>query len=474
MQRSSDTLERLLSLVPVHHRARDAAPRGDGTLTALLTAVAGELELLERDLERLYDGWFIETCEEWLVPYLADLVGLHEVPPDLGVAVSRRALVANTVAYRRRKGTVAVLEQVARDVTGWPTRAVEYHPLLATSAHVNHVRLDRAAAPSLRGAARLEQAAVTSPPAAARVLDPLPHTVEVRRIASRRGRYGISNVGIFPFPVQTYAVGAARTPPGRGPADGWSRTSTVAGWHHFDPLGRATPLFAPPRAEAAIELLATEPDLPVPLRPRRLLELLRLGVLRGGAPARRADRRDRHRLAARAHPRVPDRRPARHRGAAGHDRSDRGAPARLPQANPSDPVAHYVPQTVFVRWAYGALADVGAGTHDRSDTHERALAGDLWTRAADGDLQVAVPNDEPTVVDALDDLTWTPGTTTFVSIGDSEPLRRRPSRSRCRRPRGSCFSPRTGAGACCRAASSRPPSPACTPPTGCGRTCRAR
>ena len=122
------------------------------------------------------------------------------MPPDLGVAVSRRALVANTVAYRRRKGTVAVLEQVARDVTGWPTRAVEGHPLLVTTAHVNHVRLDRAAVASLRDAAQLELGAATGPPAARGALDPLRHTAEVRRIASRRGRYGIRNVARLPVP----------------------------------------------------------------------------------------------------------------------------------------------------------------------------------------------------------------------------------------------------------------------------------
>lgn len=37
-----------------------------------------------------------------------------------------RAWVANTLAYRRRKGTALVLEQLARDVTGWPATAVEF------------------------------------------------------------------------------------------------------------------------------------------------------------------------------------------------------------------------------------------------------------------------------------------------------------------------------------------------------------
>ena len=78
------------------------------------------------------------------MPYLADLVGVAgpAAGPDRRGRgrVSRRAFVANTVAYRRRKGTVAVVEQVARDAIGLAGQAVEYYRLLATTAHVNHVR----------------------------------------------------------------------------------------------------------------------------------------------------------------------------------------------------------------------------------------------------------------------------------------------------------------------------------------------
>lgn len=405
---TSTPRERLLELVPVHHRSRDLMPNGEpGPLTGILTAVAGELGLLEEDVQRLYDGWFIETCEDWLVPYLADLVGLREVPPDLGVAVSRRALVANTVAYRRRKGTVAVLEQVTRDVTGWPTRAVEHHPRLATSAHVNHVRPDRLGAASLRHAARAELAAVVSPPSARATLDPFQHTAEVRRIASRRGRYGIRNVAIFPFPVQTYSVGTDS--PRTAAEGGWSRTAISGSWHHFDPLGRAAPLFVPPRAEESIERLATEPDLPLPLRPRRLLAMLEEARL-GGDPATLP-------LGVRIGRTGAALPPDRIRVCGLEDLAEVDDPqvavdaigGRLRayrRATPGGPISAYVPAAVFVRYAYGALADVGAGTYDRSDEHDRVFASDRWQRpdageAAGADAQLTVPDDVPTIAEAL-------------------------------------------------------------------------
>lgn len=397
-------LDRILALLPVHHLAQEPEP-GDGPpgpLTALLSAVARELEVLEDDVRRLQDGWFIETCEEWLVPYLADLVGLAEVPPDLGTAVSRRAFVANTVAYRRRKGTLAVLEQVTRDVTGWPTRAVEHHPLLVATVHVNHVRLDRPAVAAVRPAGFVELGSVVSPPSAKRALDPLTHTVEVRRTGSGRGRYGIGGVAVYPFSAQVQAIGAPGTGgpatgtggPPRGPDGGWSRTRVSGGWHHVDPLGRSTPLFAPPRAESSIESLAGEADLPVPLRPRRLLELLR---------AARAGDLDPTALpiGVRIGTTGTDLAPERVRVCGLEDLAAGDEPQVMVDAvagrlSAYRNGAHYVPVAVFVRYAYGSAADVGAGPYSRAERHEDLLAADPWRPPASSgetgpkDVQVAV------------------------------------------------------------------------------------
>src|SRR3954468_8123141 len=110
----------LFDLLPAIHRVRDAA-QGD-QLRALLAVISREVQLVEQDITRLYDNWFIETCDEWVVPYIADLLGIRplESPASGGEAVfSQRRYVANTLAYRRRKGTAAVLEQLAADITGW-------------------------------------------------------------------------------------------------------------------------------------------------------------------------------------------------------------------------------------------------------------------------------------------------------------------------------------------------------------------
>src|SRR5437867_1267669 len=183
--------ETLYNLLPAVYRIRDLDYRengvADGTdtatpkmpLQALLGVIAEQIAVLEENFEQLYDDQFIETCAEWVVPYIGDLIGyrtLHGVVPKL---VSRRAEVAHTIGFRRRKGTAAMLEQLARDVTGWDARAVEFFMLLGWTQYMNHVRPDTWCAPDLREWELLER--LNTP------FDRIVHTVEVRRIATGRG-----------------------------------------------------------------------------------------------------------------------------------------------------------------------------------------------------------------------------------------------------------------------------------------------
>ena len=65
--------DRLYALLPVVHRMRDA-DRGY-PLRALLRVIAEQVNVVDADIAQLYDNWFIETCQEWVVPYIGDLVG---------------------------------------------------------------------------------------------------------------------------------------------------------------------------------------------------------------------------------------------------------------------------------------------------------------------------------------------------------------------------------------------------------------
>ena len=103
---STTPLDRLYDLLPVVHRQRDTE-RGH-PLRDLLRVIAEQVQVVEDDISRMYDNWFIETCDDWVVPYLGDLVG-YSVTNDL----APRRDVANFVRAHRRRGTLSLLELLA-------------------------------------------------------------------------------------------------------------------------------------------------------------------------------------------------------------------------------------------------------------------------------------------------------------------------------------------------------------------------
>jgi hypothetical protein len=206
--------EFLYALLPEVYRTRDAE-RGY-PLRDLVTILASQSEVVERDIARLYDNHFIETCEPSLVPYLGGLIGVRALPP---LGRNGRAEVANTIRYRRRKGTAAVLEDLARDVTGWPAHAVEFFELLPTTQYMNHLRLHRPRTPDLRQADALDHVN--------RAFDTAAHTVDVRHIASRRGKHNIPNVGLYLFRLGAQPLQLVQPTPIGDPADARYTFSTI-------------------------------------------------------------------------------------------------------------------------------------------------------------------------------------------------------------------------------------------------------
>ena len=260
--------ERLYRLLPAFLRNRDLE-QGE-PLRALLAVVEGELERVEADTSVLYDNWFIETCDEWVVPYIGDLLGVRPIRAIESAGVSARAYVANTIAYRRRKGTAVVLEQLARDTTGWPARGVEFFLRLATTQHVNHPRLAPPAAPSVRDASIAELADGA--------FDAFAHTLDVRNAETRGGRFNIPHVGIYLWRLRSYAVGAGD--PGDESPD-FASARRQGTWWSIHPVGCDSPLFNVPRTEATITHPAEEANVPGELRRLALnaeLERLRQGA----------------------------------------------------------------------------------------------------------------------------------------------------------------------------------------------------
>ncbi len=272
----SGSVNRLHELLPAVHRMRDAEQ--GYPLRALLAIINEQANVLDDDITRLYANWFIETCDDWAVPYIGDLIGYRPVhdagdpqPPntvegagDNRILIPRRE-VANTIALRRRKGTLVVLQELAYDVAGWPARAVEFYRLLGWTQHLDHRHSDRGLIIDVHDPNPLDL--VDGP------FDTSAHTVDVRRINSHReiGRYNIPSVGVFVWRLKPYSV-----------------TKSLAcciedQCFSFSVIGHDTPLFTKSRRD--LEHVSAEINLPVPIRRLALQEIAQLRPLETRASA---------------------------------------------------------------------------------------------------------------------------------------------------------------------------------------------
>lgn len=232
----------LFQLLPAYLRQRDA--QSGGALQQLMAIIGKQAQLIDRDLLRMYDNNFIETCEPWVVPYIAELLGYQpssgaDASPALAQYLAPRREVANSIAFERRKGTLMVLEELAHDVAHWPAVAVEFYRRLAQSQHLDHLHPDRPATADLHNAARLQQ---TGSP-----FDTLCRTADVRRISNAQsaGWYNPSSVGLFVFRQRRYSV--TRT---------YASCQREAGQHcyAFSILGNDVALYRKPEPPAQLPL----------------------------------------------------------------------------------------------------------------------------------------------------------------------------------------------------------------------------
>jgi hypothetical protein len=253
-------VERLYQLLPSIYRQQDIT--AGEPLRALLAVIERELRTIESDIEATYDNWFVQTCDVWVLPYLADLVGIRAMGQQRYIFGTQRRQVANMIAYRRRKGTLSVLEHVLRDVTGWHVRAVELYQQIA-------------AAPHLAGPGRATPATVDLRDALALAHSGGPfnrhgHSVDVRLVdpaaagalladSWRPGRYNLGNLALFVWRLRSYTVRDSQPYP--LPDSGEAAVPRYT----LHPTGRPMRLFNRPQVVGDVAARLEEEHLPLPL-----------------------------------------------------------------------------------------------------------------------------------------------------------------------------------------------------------------
>lgn len=258
--------EKIWEMIPAVYRYEDEIFPHRGTLRAFVEAMADQAAVVRRSMDRLWDDQFIELCDDWAVPYIADLLGTRLVP--VLNPRGQRVDVAKTVYYRRRKGTPRVLEELISDIAGWDGVVVENFRLLARAWHglepsLEHPRAGHAST-SPGGWADLRK-----PLGAERAGGPFDmyhHTPDMRRHRGRLGRYGISKIALHLYRQPSFKIA------GVVPA-----AITADGGFTFDPSGRDVPLFVARngRLDSNREphRRTEEWDLPGPMRCRLLADL---------------------------------------------------------------------------------------------------------------------------------------------------------------------------------------------------------
>lgn len=226
-------LEKLWALVPEVYRNAD----GSGALRELIGVIAEDAGDVRRSIDRLWEDQHIETSDDWAVPYIGGLVSARLVSAqDLR---ARRVDVANTVRFRRRRGTPELLETLTRALSGWDVVLEEGFRQLARLRH----RLDGPAAREgfytntpLGGTADLRRPVGAE--IAAGPFGEFFHSFDARRLSGQMGRFGVRKLNFHLYRLRAFEMTitdpvAYQDPQGLG----FLRTYT------FDPSGRAVPLY---------------------------------------------------------------------------------------------------------------------------------------------------------------------------------------------------------------------------------------
>jgi hypothetical protein len=133
----------LYRLLPEVYRERDKS----GDLAKYLDACGATLDRVYATLRRRLDDHFPDSCQEWLIPYFADLLDVALKSPEPS---GRRAEVARAIAWRQRKGTSGSTEEIAEAVGSMEVELQEGWRRVARTARVGEKLLPAA----LLGAAR--------------------------------------------------------------------------------------------------------------------------------------------------------------------------------------------------------------------------------------------------------------------------------------------------------------------------------
>jgi hypothetical protein len=205
----------LFQRLPEVYRIKDAEQFPPDQLRDYLGLVEEVFGAIHENIESLYHDLFIEFCDDWAIPYIGDLLGTSHLK---GESWTLRADIADTIALRRRKGTIGAIELLTYDLTGWGVHCIELRENLIWNESLNHQRPDdggpppyRDPNPKVKRQTVIRGGTVTlRDPAMLTLLgtpfDPFAHVADVEPPANGSIRYNLPNLAIFLWRLAAYRI----------------------------------------------------------------------------------------------------------------------------------------------------------------------------------------------------------------------------------------------------------------------------
>lgn len=203
----------LYERLPEIYRIKDEEQKPPSQLKSYLALVEEAYSEIHENIESLYHDLFIETCDDWVIPYIGDLLGTSHLKGD---PWTLRADVADTITLRRRKGTLGAIELLTFNLTQWGVHCVELRENMVWNQHLNHQRPDEGGNPpyGLSSVTRhtvIRGGTVTlRDPSMLSLLntpfDPFAHTADLKPPAYGNIRYNLPNLAIFLWRLEAYRI----------------------------------------------------------------------------------------------------------------------------------------------------------------------------------------------------------------------------------------------------------------------------
>ena len=188
----------LYSMLPAVYQEYDT--KENNVLQEFLKVIASQAAAIRQDIDSLLNNFFINSCDEWVIPYIADLIAAKVVPNS---SLNSRLDVQNTIRWRKAKGTQTGLVDLIRNTINGNAKVKEAFRYCSSFQHLSFGATDIVVNKPRNFVNLHDQDALSNIDTEN---DIMPHTVDVREPKQTTGWYNIKNILIFMPQLNVYHI----------------------------------------------------------------------------------------------------------------------------------------------------------------------------------------------------------------------------------------------------------------------------